>query len=321
MTTGGAPAAPLEYDPRLVEDGTVAALRGRPEEGTFQAERASLYAVDDPEEREARFRALHGAWFGRLGFAALIADALSEQRSVVAGVDRCLVAGARASRDEGAELFVAGGEGPERPVQRTLLLRLRPESFRDTARLRALLRRELTHVADMLDPVFGYDPRTLRGGDSPLPEALLRERYRVLWAAVVAGRLARRGWAPPGTQGEGLREFAATFPMLSTGVETAFDRVFGGDCATHADLLAFAVRPEGAPGGAPARPHAGERCPLCRCATHDFEPEPLGLPSAVREQIRQAVPGWDPADGLCRQCADLYRARIWLEARAAERAG
>ena len=109
--------------------------------------------------------------------------------------------------------------------------------------------------------------------------------------------------------------------MLSTGVETAFDRVFGGDCATHADLLAFAVRPEGAPGGAPARPRAGERCPLCRCATHDFEPEPLGLPSAVREQIRQAVPGWDPADGLCRQCADLYRARIWLEARAAEPAG
>ena len=321
MTTGGAPAAPLEYDPRLVEDGTVAALRGRPEEGAFYDERETLYTVDDPEERETRFRALHMAWFGRLGFVALIADAFSEQRSVVAGVGRHLVAGARSSRDEGAELFVAGGEDPAGPVQRTLLLRLRPETFRDPLRLRSLLRRELTHVADMLDPAFGYDPRTLRGGDTPLPEPLLRERYRVLWAAAVAGRLARRRWAPPGARVERLREFTATFPMLGTDAEAAFDRVFGGDCATHAALLAVAVRPEGPLGTAPARPRASERCPLCRCATHDFEPDPMSLPSAVREQIRPAVPDWDPADGLCRQCADLYRARVWLEERRRSRPG
>lgn len=312
MTTGGAPAPPLEYDPRLVEDAVVATLRGRPEERLFYDERATLYADDDLEERETRFRALHTAWFGRLGLAALIADAFGEQREGVAGVSRRLIAGARSSREEGAELFVAGGEGPGAPAQRTLLVRVRPETFRDPLGLRTLLRRELTHIADMLDPGFGYDPTTFRGGETRLPEPLLRERYRVLWAAAVAGRLARRGWAPPGTRAERLREFGQTFPMLGTDAEAAFDRVFSGDGATHADLVALAVHPDGPPGTSRARPRPSERCPLCRCATHDFEPEHMGLSSAVTEQIRQAMPDWEPGHGLCRQCADLYGARVWL---------
>jgi hypothetical protein len=321
VTAGETPAAPVEYDPRLVEDGTVAALRGRPEEHTFQDERATLYAVDDPEERESRFRALHAAWFERLDLAAPIDDAFSEQPAVAIGVTRRLVAAARSARDEGAELFVADGESPGGAARRTLLLRLRPETFRDPPRVRALLRRELTHVADMLDPAFGYDPRTLHGDDTPLPGALLRERYRVLWATTVAGRLARRGWAPSSARAERLREFSATFPMLGADAEAGFDRIFGGEGATHADLLAFAVRPRGPAGPAPAAPRAGERCPLCRGATHDFEADPPGLPSAVREWIRQAVPDWDPADGLCRQCADLSRARVWFEERRRVQAG
>jgi hypothetical protein len=142
----------------------------------------------------------------------------------------------------------------------------------------------------------------------------------VLWAAAVAGRLARLGWVPPSARVERLREFSATFPMLGTDAEAAFDRVFGGDGGTHSDLLAFAVRPDSPSGAAPRRPRAREGCPLCRGAAHDCEPEPMGLPSAVRERIRQAVPEWDPADGLCRQCADLYRARIWLEERRGSRA-
>lgn len=52
-----------------------------------------------------------------------------------------------------------------------------------------------------------------------------------------------------------------------------------------------------------------------RCATHDFEPEPLDRPAPARERIREAVPHWTPADSLCRQCAELYRARLRLEKR------
>jgi hypothetical protein len=299
----------------------LAALRGHPGAGAFHDERDSLYAVDDPEERESQFRALHTVWFERLGLAVLIDDAFSEQPAVAARVARRLVTAARSSRDEGAELFIADGESPGEPAGRTLLLRLWPETFRDPPQVRALLRRELTHVADMLDPAFGYDPRTLRGDDAPLPGSLLRERYRVLWAAAVAGRLARLGWAPSSARAERLREFSATFPMLGADAEAAFDRIFGGDGATHADLLAFAVRPRGPAGPAPAPPRAGERCPLCRGATHDFEADPTGLSSAVRGWIRQAVRDWDPAEGLCRQCADLAHARVWFEERRRVQAG
>ena len=39
------------------------------------------------------------------------------------------------------------------------------------------------------------------------------------------------------------------------------------------------------------------------------EPEPARLPDEVRNAIRADFPSWEPCEGLCIQCADLYRAR------------
>ncbi len=54
---------------------------------------------------------------------------------------------------------------------------------------------------------------------------------------------------------------------------------------------------------------ARSRCPLCGFPSARFEPRPEDLPRAVRDAIRADFPGWIEADGLCPQCADLYRAR------------
>jgi len=310
------PTYTIGYEPRLVEEAVMTVLRGRAEERAFRTERDEIYTIADPDEREARFCTVHAAWFERLGLTEPVAEALREQSSVAAGTIRVLVTRASSRREEGAELFVAAGAGEIDASRRTVVLQLRPGAFADREALRALLRHELTHVADMLDPAFGYTPRWVGAATETLPDALLRERYRVLWGTCVDGRLARRGWAPPGVRTTRLGEFAAAFPMLGQHTEAAFARLFAGWRPTHPDLVRFAAEPERILEGRRVRerraPHPGERCPLCGFPTHAFEPDPGRLPREVRARIQESFPGWRPAHGLCRQCADLYRARLRL---------
>lgn len=307
MTAETPRASVVEYDPRLVEAAALAALRGRPDEAEFRAAGDAVYVTADLEEREAQFRALHAGWFERLGLGAGVAEALREEPTVPAGIDRCLVTLAPARRDEGAELFVAAPEARGR-TRRTLVLALHPDSFADPAQLRALLRRELLHVADMLDPAFGYSPRDPVA--VVLPAALFRARYGVLWDVLVEGRLVRRGWAPAAVRAQRLREFTATFPMLGDETEAAFAHLFDGDPLTHADLLRLAIEPERVLRSGRGGPHPGERCPLCACPSHTFAPDPDRLPQAIQERIHRGFPRWQPTDGLCQQCADLYGALV-----------
>jgi hypothetical protein len=294
----------VEYEPGLVEEAVLAAVRGRPAEPAFRAERNPIYEIAEADERERRFRELHAAWFARLGLEAPLAGVLGEEPAATVGIARWLMARAGSRGGEGAELFVAGEGGARR---QTVVVRVCPDTLADPGRFGAFLRREVAHLADMLDPRFGYTPGLgpVTGG---IPDALLRERYRVLWDTVIDGRLDRLGRAAAGARAARLREFAAAFAMLGPRVEAAFERFFGAAAPTHAELMRFAVNPGGSSGRDGRRLWPGDACPLCRLPAHVFEPDPDGLPGVVREQIRGRHPRWQPADGLCRQCADLYRA-------------
>ncbi len=298
-------------------------LRGHPRERAFRRQRDRLYEVRDPEARETAFRELHATWFETLDLGRPIVQALEEQSSIAAATQGCRIAPARARQEEGTELFVrpatAGARGADR---RWVVVRLRPEALSDQERLLQFLRHELLHIADMLDPRFGYEPHLPQSPAGPAHERLLRDRYRVLWDATLDGRLARLGRAPDSVRAERLRDFVRAFPMLGAGTEEAFARFFDGAGSTHADLVAFAINPgclssspgprpptRHSPGGQAPSPHPGERCPLCRFPTHAFEPDPESLPDAVVSHIRKDFPAWEPAHGLCQQCADLYRSR------------
>jgi hypothetical protein len=50
-------------------------------------------------------------------------------------------------------------------------------------------------------------------------------------------------------------------------------------------------------------------CSLCRLPTHRLHFGAAALAPATVVAIRGDFPQWDPADGLCAQCADLYEAR------------
>lgn len=305
-------ALPISFQPSLVEEVVLLLIARYGDEREFRRARDRLYELPE-EQRDQRFADLHLQWFEYLGCAAAVSAAIAELPILAERCGRCLVARALLARDEGADLLLA----PEIPgaAGRTVSIRLRPQAFRDGGHLRTLLRRELLHVADMLDPEFGYQPRLPAGSGGPSQERVLRERYRVLWEVTVAGRLERCGALGPQTRGESERLFRAAFPMLDgEEADEAFHRFYDDDRPSHARIAAFALAPQG-PAAVGLR--AGACCPLCRFPTYSAEPSPEKLPDEVVACIVEEFPGWTCGDGLCRQCADLYRARRMSTAAAA----
>jgi hypothetical protein len=123
--------------------------------------------------------------------------------------------------------------------------------LQDQEALVTLLRREILHVLDMLDPAFGYIPEVSSGESDPALMTLLRERYRVVWDATIDGRLCREGLLGTGVRAARLAEFTSAFPALMEGAQTAFAEWFDGRQPRHAAIVAF-IRERSATARAPA---------------------------------------------------------------------
>jgi hypothetical protein len=248
---------PVDYEPALVEASVLAAAGdGR----AFHDQRDPLYAIADAEAREAAFVALHARWFQRRNLDRPLTEALAERPRVPAACGRGVVVRAGTAAAESADLLVAP---PERP---TLLVRLTPGTLAAPERALALLRHELLHVADILDPDFGYEPRLPSSGGGRVLDDRRTERYRVLWDVCIDGRLTAEGRALAGARYQRLREFTRTFPELGAAAEAVFQRSFDAARPAHRDLVALATG-----GEAPAVPDApiaargdGPATPACR---------------------------------------------------------
>jgi hypothetical protein len=297
----------LRYQPALVEEAVFLALMNHPDTEGFERERVRLYELKDPEARDLAFQDFHWKWFSDLGLDGPIVKALSEQPLVESSVKHCLAAQAPGKREEGAELFVSHDEKLSAEERRTVSIFLRPESLLDPSALLTFLRHELTHITDMLDPAFGYEPALPPAEGGPTHDRLLKDRYRCLWDATIDGRMARRGWGAAQLRSERFEEFRRLFPMFGEESESLFSRFFDQEPHSHAELVAFIVEPRALTGVAEA-PTPGGRCPLCGFPTYTFEPDAGCLSPEVIDQITEDFPRWRPSHGLCRQCADLYRA-------------
>jgi hypothetical protein len=303
-----APLSPAEfritYDAGLVEESVLLAERrlSAADAATFRAERDRIYGVDDPDEREARFEELHGRFFLQLGLDRPLHEVLADHSELLLRARGCRVLPAVSRQEESAD--VRKEVGAPADAAPTIVVRLRRQSLLDPEALRTLLRRELLHVADMLDPGFGY-LRELPGVETdPAVVSLLRERYRVVWDATIDGRLYREGRLGTPARAARLFEFARAFPMLSERVEAAFVPWFDGPRPTHAAIIAFIQEPRG-PGTADEA-----RCPLCRLPARTLEHGPAGLDRDVLRAIERDYPGWRPEHGRCTRCAEVYGALL-----------
>ena len=303
-SAGQSAAFHVIYDAVLVEESVLLAERrlSAADAATFRAERDRIYDADDPDEREARFEELHGRLFLQLGLDRPLHDVLADRPELVLRTRGCRVLPAVSRQEETADLRAEvdapAGRNP------TIVVRLRPQSLLDQETLRTLLRRELLHVADMLDPAFGY-VRELPGVEAdPALVSLLRERYRVLWDATIDGRLCRDGLLGTRARAARLAEFRSTFPMLVDGAEAAFGPWFDGPRPSHAAIVAFIQEPLG-PGTSDEA-----RCPLCRLPTRTLERGPQGLDREVLVAIERDHLGWRPEQGRCPRCAEAYAALL-----------
>ncbi|MCP4204565.1 MAG: hypothetical protein GY769_21865 [bacterium] len=292
----------LDFDPRLVEDAVLLRIDGAPAriQRLFRRHRDPLYEITKRDERESRFAELHGHWFVRLALVEPVHQALAREPSIAAGTSRCLVVPVVRAREEYADLK------PDREAERlpTLFLGLRVATLVDAERLRPFLRRELLHIADMLDPEFGFEPQLPLLDDSAALENLVRRRYQALWDSTIDGRLAARGGLVSGGEEARRREFFGVFPMLAKNAERWFEHFFRGPRPNHAELVRFAIQP-----GAGDEVMASDRCALCRMPSAGLHPDPARLAPETIQAICRDFADWEPARGVCLQCADLYGAR------------
>ncbi len=309
------------YDARLVEEAVLRAVRARPaaEQGRFHRQRDVAYEVSDQDARDRAFGQIHQRWFVQLALGWPLQRALADARTVLTRVSDGRVSAAVSRKDEVADLFDwshPGGVGdtirdddPSLPDHgKVILVRLRPESFLEPRALLRFLRPERLHVADMLDPGFGYQKQLPVSDTGPSYDSILRHRYRVVWDTSIDGRLLGRGVVGPEVRQVRFREFAATFQMLGEETRRSFSRWFSEDDPAHEDLVAFICDPRGL-GHCGSNRFTG-RCPICRFPTAALDPHPERLTEAARTELKADHPSWDLDQGLCAQCADLYEARM-----------
>jgi hypothetical protein len=264
----------------------------------FHIEREKCYSILDPDERNAAFFKLHLDWFREWGLEKLIVGLLDEFPQLPGALNVLAFRKARGKNEEAAELYVNAQTG------RNAVVALRVERFEKDDLLARLLRHELTHLSDMVDPAFGYSPELYLRGPSPAQQRIVRERYRLLWDVTIDGRLSRASRAINSTreQHQALFDRAYSFWPEEKRREI-FDEMWSGHSPKHAHLLALASDPRDL--GHAHQPLPGASCPLCDFPTFDWA-DLHALSDVSRASLRAQFPLWTPDQGVCKRCVEIY---------------
>ena len=271
----------------------------------FRQDADTIYRTLPVSKRQAAFLILYQKTLSFLPHANRLKNLISQMEPKDLLPANFIFSRAFKGEEEGAQL----SEGRD-----MLGVRIRTETLLDEPACAYLLRHELTHIQDILDPPFEYDFSSPLAPEAPSEESLLRDRYRTLWDLSVDGRLDRQGWLPSDMRERRAAEFRSLFPVLNE--ESAAkvmealwsgprpsDRGFRLMVRGAAELcvnLVIAFRPCST--GQPSPRGGGSPCPLCRFTTFEWGEATAGLIDAVRADY----PGWSPSQGLCSQCANRY---------------
>ncbi|OFW00034.1 MAG: hypothetical protein A3F68_08040 [Acidobacteria bacterium RIFCSPLOWO2_12_FULL_54_10] len=300
----------IAYDPVLVEETILLRIRNDPEEKRFWRARNLIYEVPETEERESRFQKFHFEWFHRMRLAAPLLAALDEQPEILQQVRHCSVIKAPTNHDEGADLHDLRDPEPDNlTMGKALLIQLKPARLLEQRTLQEWLRHELMHIADMLNPHFGYKRFDVTAATGPAWANRVRDRYRVLWNTWVDGRMVRRGWLAAQARQRRLEEFLAVFGSTGPVSTAVFNQVFEAESQTHERLMNLSNEAEGSRSNSADSRSASRPCPLCRFPYDRLLPADSELSENVRDRIRAEFSDWRPEDCICEQCADLYRTR------------
>ena len=288
-----------------------------------------IYEKFSLDDREPEFKKLYQYLFGSWGFSDIVRDAFNEFPALKEKIGIVLVKGVLKEDQEGVDILRKWGS-----VERELAkefedkglkgvgIKLIPRRFYDPA-LTRYCRHELTHISDMLDSAFNYDPDT-KVGQNPGEETLILHRYRVLWCLNIDSRLVRTGKEQMLSKEDRFKEFRSWYRKIPPGqLKSVFEGLWQAEALTHSELVEMAsdtlrvmdraVEVDG--GEVPETQNKvmlmpGFPCPLCRFPTYSWvEDLENKLEKYVLDFIRDNHPGWDTEFGACDRCVEVYKLR------------
>jgi len=297
----------LRYDEDLVESAVFLCANGRRADVSplhihrFHRERERLYAILDPDERNAAFFYFHLDWFREWGLEGVLTAFVAEFRLLPGALRVLAFRKARSRNEEGAEMYVSDETG------KNGIVALLPDRFASNDTLGRFLRHELTHLHDMVTPAFHYSPDLHLPRQTAAHQRLTRERYRLIWDITIEGRLVQACGTTAGLRRRHRADFDRAFSFWPDAKrDEVFDALWTNPCPRHDELLALASNPRGSASLRATAP--GSPCPLCGFATFDWA-EAGSLPAQTAQAIRVDFPQWTAEQGACGRCVDIYALR------------
>jgi hypothetical protein len=301
----------LRYDDDFVEAAVFMAASGkRPgvpplQIRRFHAARERCYSILDPDERNAAFFRLHLDWFREWGLETALLGLLDEYPLIGPALNTLAFRKVRAKKDEAAELYVSAENG------RSAVIAMRPERFERDEAVAGLLRHELMHLSDMVDPAFGYSPKVNLPALNATQQRITRERYRLLWDITIDGRLSIAGHGAATLRGRHEALFHRAFSFWPEDRRTqVFESFWNQSFPRHEALLALAADPRDLSHA--AAPLPGSPCPLCQFPTFEWA-NGSALSVETLAKLGGQFPDWTPEQGACKRCVEIYELAGALE--------
>lgn len=294
----------INFDPAFIEETVFLLMRDKPGDSLYRdfcKEKEEIYRDDIPsDERDSAFKALYGKYFYSLGLEDFFRNIYKDFPHLDNPEVRVVVKRVWNKKHEEAELYVQSG-------QKTVYLGILARRILDLPFLESFLRHELTRISDMLGPDFQYSPHPEIGGKNEIEDKLIRERFRLLWDFYIDARLRGRGFWTIRSFEEQRDEFERKFFFLVP-LERApiLREIQGCEGLTQIDLLNWA----GDPRSIKVLGEGGLRCPLCDFTSFDPVRRWDARTLPVVNEIRKDYPRWEPGQGICPQCFDLYGLKI-----------
>ncbi|MCF6149888.1 MAG: hypothetical protein E3K37_14640 [Candidatus Kuenenia sp.] len=311
----------IEFDPGLIGEVLFKEMQTREEQGDTQLTE-EYHSLVDPvyenfsiEDRPKQFRKIEWDFFKKLGFVALIENALNEFPEFEDSVAGMVVVKAKSTHDEGSNL-IKGLDDEE--AKRKIKVKLLLERFHDQSYLQKFMRHELMHISDMLNDRFGYRDEVLAG--NPMEQSIITERYSTFWDIFVDSRLIRDGKETIGSRDSRYEEFAALymgFPEETN--REIFDKLWDDENHTHGSMLELAkdvnkvieIAKDNLPEDMRRKKKVllpGSVCPLCQFRTYSWV-DNLEKDPEIVQVIKSDFPDWSPEDGACDRCVEMYKSR------------
>ncbi len=232
----------LQFDPSFIEEtvflyAKACAYTEKALIDDFHQAREALYTKECPgEERDKDFQLLWADYFKKMGLRKTLENILMEFPLLSGPRIFIFIKRAWNKKQEDVELFARGEED-----QKRVCIGLQAARMLDKPFLETFLRHELTHISDMLDSDFQYDPRISLGGKTELEDNLIRDRFHLLWDIYINLRLVRKGFPMNSSLDQQRGIFERLFSRWDGQKrESVFEQITTNENYTHENLLKLA---------------------------------------------------------------------------------